>query len=126
MIDDQKLPSYDTFHVVSAEALSLPSYDAAVEPRVTTSRPLTTHTYSLKPKPHTEITLSLSTSHAPDPSKLALFFFPTAIAGDVKLNLGKTTSIRKISVYVSGVVLTLGLKTERRSRELTPISAARP
>lgn len=63
---------------------------------------LTTHIYTLNPNPHTDVSLTLSTSHAPSPTtNLPLYFFPGTVAGEVTLTLKKISAIKSVVVLVS-------------------------
>lgn len=93
IIDDKTTPPSYNLYDPADEALYPPPYDASV------SRALTTHEYSIKPKPHTEITLTLD-SHSPAPDKLPLYYPPDQIGGKVKLRLERTFGFRSITVSV--------------------------
>lgn len=78
-----------------------PGYTStALRPKPSGS-PLTSHTYTLNPNTHTDISLTLNTSHAPSPTNLPLFFFPGTIAGEVTLDLKHTVAIKSVAVLVS-------------------------
>lgn len=96
--DSSSPPTYDTSHIISPAATAPPTYDETAPPR---DAPLTVHTYTLNPKPSTSVTLALNNSFAPSPAKMALFFLPGVIEGEVKLTFGKKVTIRKLSVFVS-------------------------
>jgi len=107
--DDSGLPSYDTAHIIAPSATAPPNYDGTVRPRpADASR--TAHTYSLNPNPNTDVTLTLNGSHAPSAAQVPLFFIPDTIDGEVTIDLKKTTTIKKISVYLQGQRLLTGTR----------------
>lgn len=98
MSNESGPPSYEHADLFPEDASDLPTYEIGDLPRF---RALTTHEYSMKPKPNTNITLTLLDSHSPAPDKVPLFYVPSSITGMIKIELAKTSAIRGISVYVS-------------------------
>lgn len=97
------LPSYDRQQATYPATAIPPRYDGVIQPRSAGSA-VTTHTYTLNPRPNAHVTLVLKTSHAPSSENVPLFFVPDTIAGEVQLELTKTTAIKRLSVYVRPIL----------------------